>query len=57
MLISAVGMPDDSFVKDLRTQAKSFSDSKPLSNSDLIFFGAAKSGELARARAIGDVAE
>ena len=50
MVISAVGMPDDSSVKDLRTQTKDFSESKPLSNSDLIFLGAAKSGELARAR-------
>ncbi len=50
LVISVVTMPDDSFVKDLRAQAKSFSDSKPLSNSDLIFFGAAKSAELAGAK-------
>ncbi len=43
-------MPDDTFVKDLRAQAKSFSDSKLLSSSDLIFFGAANSAELARTR-------
>jgi hypothetical protein len=45
-----VGIFDDSFVKDLPAQAKSFSDSKRLSNSDLIFFGAVKSAELARAK-------
>ena len=39
-----------SFVKDLRAEAKIFSHSKPLKDSDLIFFGAAKSAELARAR-------
>jgi hypothetical protein len=50
MVISAVGIFDDSFVKDLRSQAKRLSESKPLSNSDLIFFGAAKSGDLARVR-------
>ena len=50
MVISTVAMPDDSFVKELRAQAKSFSGSKPQNNSDLIFFGAAKSAELARAR-------
>ncbi len=50
MVISTVGMPDDTFVKGLRAQAKSFSGSKPQNNSDLIFFGAAKSAELARAR-------
>ena len=32
IVISAVAMPDATFVQDLRAQAKSFSDSKPLSN-------------------------
>ena len=43
-------MGDGDFAKDLRTKAKSFSDSKPLSNSDLIFFGAARSADLERTR-------
>jgi len=50
LVISAVAMVDGNLVTDLRTKAKSFSDSKPLSNSDLIFFGAAKAAELARAK-------
>ena len=48
LVISALAMSDDNFVQDLRTQAKSFSDSKPLKNSDLIFFGAGKAADLAR---------
>ena len=50
LVISAVAMGDDDFVKELRTEAKNFSDSRPLGNSDLIFFGAAKAAELARAK-------
>jgi len=41
-------MGDDKFVEDLRAQSKSFSDSKALKNSDLIFFGAGKAEELSR---------
>ena len=50
LVISAVTLGDADFVKDLRTKAKSFSDSTPLGNSDLIFFGAANAGELVRAK-------
>ena len=49
-MISAVAMADDDFAKDLRTKARSFSVSKPLSNSDLIFFGAARAADLGRTR-------
>lgn len=38
--ISAVQMPDDAIMKDARDGAASFSDDKPLRNSDVIFFGA-----------------
>ncbi len=48
LVISAIAMGNDNFVKDLRAQAKSFSDSKALKNSDLIFFGANRSAELTR---------
>src|SRR5271166_646283 len=41
-------MGDDNFVRDLRTQSKSFSDSKALKSSDLIFWGANKTADLAR---------
>jgi len=50
LIISAVAMGDKDFVKDLRAQAKSFSDSKPLTDSNLVFFGGAKASELARAK-------
>jgi len=50
LVISAVGIGDGDFVKDLRANARSFSDSKPLNDSDLIFFGAAKAPELVRAK-------
>jgi hypothetical protein len=49
MVISAVGLRDGDFLKDLRGRAKSFSDSKPLSHSDLIFVGAEKVVDLERA--------
>jgi hypothetical protein len=48
LVISALGMDDGNFVKDLRASAKSFSDGKALNNSDLVFFGAKKTAELAR---------
>jgi hypothetical protein len=48
LVISAVGLRDADFLKDLRGQAKSFSDSKPLNHSDLIFVGAEKAADLAR---------
>ncbi len=46
--ISAVALSDDDVVRNLRTQAKSFSDSRALKNSDLIFLGADKTADLAR---------
>ena len=49
LTISALGMADGNFTKDLRTTAGAFSDTKALNNSDLIFFGAQKTAELGRA--------
>jgi len=46
LVISAIAMGDDSFVQDARAQAGSFSTSRALKNSDLIFFGARKANEL-----------
>ena len=43
-------MGDGDFVNHLRAQAKSFSHSKPLKGSDLIFFGATKVAGLERVR-------
>ena len=50
LVISAIAMGDNDFVNDLLAQSKSFSASKVLKNSDLIFFAANKAAELARAR-------
>jgi hypothetical protein len=50
LVISAVAMEDGDFVQMLRAIAKSFSDAKPLVDSDLIFFGVAKAVELTRAK-------
>ena len=50
LVISAVAMADGDFVDDLRAKAKTFSNSKALEDSDLIFFGATKAAELARAK-------
>ncbi len=50
LVISTLGMADGNFVKDVRATAGSFSNVKALNNSDLIFFGAEKTAELARAR-------
>ncbi len=49
LTISALDVGDDNFRKDLRATAASFSDTRALKNSDLIFFGAAKTSDLARA--------
>lgn len=49
LVISAVAMGDDDFLKELRAAAKGFSDSKPLKDSDLIFVGAEKASDLTRA--------
>lgn len=48
MVISALGMDDTIFVNDLRSTAKTFSGTRVLNHSDLIFFGAKKTAELAR---------
>ena len=50
LVISAIAMGDGDFVNHLRAQAKSFSNSRALKDSDLIFFGAAKAAELERVR-------
>src|SRR5208283_3619435 len=42
LVISAIAMGNGDFVKELRAQAKSFSEAKPLPDSDLVFFGAEK---------------
>jgi len=52
LAVSAIAIDDNNFVNDLRAQAKSFSDSKALENSDLIFFGAARAPELTRVLAM-----
>jgi hypothetical protein len=49
LVISVMGLRDADFLKDLRDQAKSFSDSKSLNDSDLIFVGVEKASDLARA--------
>ncbi len=49
LTISLVGEHDGDFVQEVRTKAKSFSDSKPLRESDLIFFKANHASELPRA--------
>jgi hypothetical protein len=48
LVILAVGMGDGDFVGDLRAQAARFSNSKPLRNCDLVFFGAESSADLVR---------
>lgn len=46
LVISTVAIGDAAFLRDLRADAKIFSNSKLLKNSDLIFFGAAESDDL-----------
>lgn len=48
LVVSAVAINDEKFVQDLRSKTKSFSDSKPLKNSEMIFFGADKTVDLRR---------
>lgn len=48
LLVSLLGIADDRFAKELRASAASFSDTKTLKDSDLIFFGAEKAANLAR---------
>ncbi len=50
LVISLLGIADDNFVRELRASAASFSDKKVLKDSDLIFLGAEKVADLARAR-------
>jgi len=47
--ISTVGRFETKFVKDLSAAAKQFSNSKPLQDSDLIFFAAEQAADLPRA--------
>lgn len=49
LVISCVAMVDDGFAGGLRQDAKSFSNTRPLKGSDLIFFGANQAGQLERA--------
>ncbi len=51
MTVSLRAIRDAGFVRDLRAQAKAFSNSRLLKDSDLIFFGAAEAADL------GDVAD
>lgn len=53
LVFSAVALDDGEFLSDLRANAKSFSDAKPLANSDLIFFGAARAAGLVHAKKLG----
>jgi hypothetical protein len=48
LVISAIAMGYGHFVKELRAQAKSFSDAKLLQDSDLVFFSAENAAELVR---------
>ena len=48
LVISSIAIRNEDFVRDLRVQSRSFSDSRALKNSDIIFFGASKAQELAR---------
>jgi hypothetical protein len=50
LVISAIAMGNSDFVNDLRAQAKSFSASSALKNSDLMFLGANETAELTRAK-------
>jgi hypothetical protein len=46
--ISALRIPHDEFLRDARNTAAGFSESRPLRNSDMIFFGAGAAADLAR---------
>jgi hypothetical protein len=52
LIISAIALGDDNFVRDLRAHAESFSASRALKNSDLIFFGTDKAAELAHVKSL-----
>jgi len=48
LTIAAIAMQNPDFVEDLRSQAERFSESRPLKESDLIFFGAEAAAQLDR---------
>jgi hypothetical protein len=48
LAVSLVGTFDDSFVDDLRQRSGRFSDARPISGSDLIFFAAEQTADLER---------
>jgi hypothetical protein len=50
LVISAIGVDDTKFIEDLRAGAALFSDSRPLKNSDLIFYQAARTSDLDRVK-------
>jgi hypothetical protein len=47
LTISSVAINDAEFVRELRENAKKFSNTKPTAESDLIFFGASEASDLA----------
>jgi hypothetical protein len=49
LVVSALGIADVNFMEDLRKAAGSFSHTKAQNDSDLIFVGVEKAGDLARA--------
>jgi hypothetical protein len=53
LIVSVLSMADNNFVADLRAIAKKFSDSKPLTDSDLVFVGAETLADLARIPKLG----
>jgi hypothetical protein len=48
LVVSLVAIAQPGFAEDVRSTAKRFSQSKPIKNSDLIFFGAEAATDLAR---------
>ena len=54
LIISALSMPDGSLATSLRAEAKKFSDSRPLKDSDLIFVGAETLAGLTRVARLVD---
>jgi len=55
LTVSLLGDFDDSFAEQLRNAAKEFSQSKPIENSDLIFFGAPRSPALTRLKGLAQL--
>jgi hypothetical protein len=54
LVISALAIGDKSFLDDLRTGAKAFSDRRAIGDSDLIFLGAETTDDLARVAKVTD---